>query len=96
MTTKRETNGANPVPPLRAARDQMRQRWADNPKKRKKWSGKFVAEAVGMDQAQLSRVETGKARLLPEQAARLVRLFPPGMLTEMELLFPERRRPRRR
>lgn len=49
-----------------------------------------VSEAVGLSQAQLSRIETGAFRASPDAAERLAKYF--GDLSEIEILYPERYR----
>lgn len=48
-----------------------------------------VAQAVGTDRGNLSRIENGKQRPSPELAERLALHFGYA-ITEMQLLYPER------
>lgn len=49
-----------------------------------------VAEAVGISRAFLSKIERGQESPSPELAARLVKHFGDGRITEMQILYPER------
>ena len=75
--------------PLRRARLRLWQR-ARTDRDRHRWTGIAVAEAAEIDQGHLSRIEHAKARAMPEQAERLVRVFPPSTLNELHVLYPER------
>jgi transcriptional regulator with XRE-family HTH domain len=57
-------------------------------RKKRGWTTREVADAVGVDQSQLSRVENAKKRASPELAARLHTHFG-GDVTRDEILFPE-------
>lgn len=48
-----------------------------------------VAEAVGTDAGNLSRIETGKQKPTP-QLAEALSLFFGGAVTELEIIYPER------
>lgn len=48
-----------------------------------------VAQAVGTDAGNMSRIENGKQGVSPEMAAKLARHFGYA-ITEMEILYPER------
>lgn len=49
-----------------------------------------VAEAVGSDSGNISRIERGKQNPNKEMVAKLVKLFETEGLTELQILFPER------
>lgn len=63
------------VTPLRKARDEKGE------------STYVVAAAVGVNQSQYSRVESGKRRPSPDLADRLAKYF--GNVTRDQILFPE-------
>jgi transcriptional regulator with XRE-family HTH domain len=48
-----------------------------------------VSRAVGTDPGNLSRIESGKQRASTELAERLAKHFE-GVLTELQILYPER------
>jgi transcriptional regulator with XRE-family HTH domain len=84
----RDDDDAN-LTPLRRARLRLYER-ARTAKDRQRWTGIAVAAAADIDQGHLSRIEHGKCRAMPDQAERLVRVFPTGALNEVHVLYPER------
>lgn len=64
--------------PLKAAR------------KRKNFTQIELAVAVGVTQAHISAVENGRDRASPELAERLVAVLGRWVITEEEILYPER------
>jgi transcriptional regulator with XRE-family HTH domain len=64
-------------PPLKAARLKCSQTLTQ------------VAEAVGTDAGNLSRIENGKQRPSPDMAEKLARHFGYA-ITEIQILYPER------
>lgn len=48
-----------------------------------------VAQAVGTDSGNLSRIENGKQKASPDLAERLAKHFG-GEITEIQILYPER------
>lgn len=49
-----------------------------------------VADQVGSDTGNLSRIENGKQLPSPDLAEKLARLFAPQGLTELQLFYPQR------
>lgn len=56
----------------------------------KKLTLEQVAEAVGSDSGNISRIERGKQNPSKEMVTKLVALFADEGLTELQILFPER------
>lgn len=57
-------------------------------REKRKESTRTVAEAVGVNQSQYSRVESGKRRPSPDLANRLAKYFG-NAVTRDQILFPE-------
>ncbi|MBW9334554.1 helix-turn-helix transcriptional regulator [Herbaspirillum sp. RU 5E] len=64
--------------PLRIAREKMGLRLQD------------IAQQVGSDVGNLSRIERGKQVPTRDLAEKICGVFPPGEITEMHLIYPER------
>lgn len=64
--------------PLRSAR------------KRRGMTQSALARQSGVSQAHISAVEAGLCRASAELAERLVRVIGPGLISEAEILYPER------
>ena len=75
--------------PLRVARETMRER-ARNLDERRQWASRGLAQACGVSQSHLSRLETLHAKCTPAIAERIAAVFPRDVLTEIHLLYPER------
>jgi transcriptional regulator with XRE-family HTH domain len=58
-------------------------------RKRQKKTLQEVADAIGTDTGNLSRIEQGKQRSL-DLAEKLVEFYGSGTITEAEILYPER------
>ncbi len=50
---------------------------------------KEVAEAIGTDTGNLSRIESGDQKS-PQLAEKLVKFYGEGAITEIQILYPER------
>ncbi|WP_347249359.1 helix-turn-helix transcriptional regulator [Zoogloea sp.] len=59
-------------------------------RKRKNMTQSALARSAGVSQAHISAIETGRCSASAELAERLVHAIGPSLISEAEILYPER------